>query len=194
MQLALQALELHQAHALLQSCAQTPGHLRQLIKGAGFGGDPTYVPWLIKHMSDPATARIAGEAFSLITAVDLGATNLDRKPPEGVELGPSDKVEDHDVAVDRDSGLDWPDPERVTRWWEANRRSFSTRVRIFMGAPLTSGHCLKILREGYQRQRIAAAQYLCLLNPGTPLINTNAPAWRQQTSLQSFPVTPHENA
>ena len=30
--------------------------------------------------------------------------------------------------------------------------------------------------EGYQRRRIAAVEYLCLLNPGTPLFNTSAPA------------------
>jgi hypothetical protein len=34
-----------------------------------------------------------------------------------------------------------------------------------------------------QRQRILAAHYLCLLDPGTPLFNTSAPAWRQQRWL-----------
>ena len=52
-----------------------------------------------------------------------------------------------------------------------------------MGEPVSVPHCQKVLREGYQRQRMAAAEYLCLLNPGTPLFNTRAPAWRQQRWL-----------
>jgi len=37
--------------------------------------------------------------------------------------------------------------------------------------------------EAMQRQRVLAAHYLCLLEPGTPLFNTSAPAWRQQRLL-----------
>jgi hypothetical protein len=52
-----------------------------------------------------------------------------------------------------------------------------------MGEPPSSAHALKVLREGFQRQRSAAALYLCLLKPGTPLFNIAAPAWRQQRLL-----------
>ena len=37
--------------------------------------------------------------------------------------------------------------------------------------------------ESIQRQRMAAATYLCLLVPDTQLFNTAAPAWRQQQLL-----------
>ncbi len=60
-----------------------------------------------------------------------------------------------------------------------NRQSFQPGVRYFMSAPVTQAHCRLVLREGYQRQRRAAAQYLCLLAPGTPLFPTAAPAWRR---------------
>jgi hypothetical protein len=52
-----------------------------------------------------------------------------------------------------------------------------------MGQPLNRDHCLKVLKEGFQRQRIAAAVYLSLLNPGTPLFEWRAPARRQQRLL-----------
>jgi hypothetical protein len=52
-----------------------------------------------------------------------------------------------------------------------------------MGAPITRDLCIAVLEHGYQRQRILAAHYLCLLEPGTPLFNTGAPAWRQQRLL-----------
>ena len=52
-----------------------------------------------------------------------------------------------------------------------------------MGERVNIEHCKRMLREGYQRQRIAAALYLSLLQPGTPLFSTSAPAWRQQRWL-----------
>jgi hypothetical protein len=55
-----------------------------------------------------------------------------------------------------------------------------------MGAPVSRDHCIHILKEGYQRQRIAAALYLCLLEPGTQLFPISAPAWRQQRWLEKM--------
>jgi len=56
--------------------------------------------------------------------------------------------------------------------------------RYFMGAPVTREHCIGVLTRGRQRQRSLAAHYLCLLEAGTPLFNTAAPAWRQERWLQ----------
>jgi hypothetical protein len=55
-----------------------------------------------------------------------------------------------------------------------------------MGKPPTWEHCLDVLKNGFQRQRIAAAEYLCLLRSGTPLFNTSAPAWRQKRLLDKM--------
>ncbi|MET0981012.1 MAG: hypothetical protein ABWY02_02860, partial [Telluria sp.] len=63
---------------------------------------------------------------------------------------------------------------------------FQPGVRYFLGAPPSVAHCRQVLREGYQRQRIAAAEYLCLLAPGTPLFPTSAPTWRQQRWLRQM--------
>ena len=64
-----------------------------------------------------------------------------------------------------------------------NGSRFQKGIRSFMGAPVTRDHCIDVLKNGYQRQRILAAHYLCLLEPGTPLFNTSAPAWRQERLL-----------
>ena len=100
-----------------------------------------------------------------------------------MELGPTDNPDDENVEMDPDDGLPWPDPEKIQKWWAANGQRFQPGVRYFMGEPPTREHCIDVLKNGYQRQRIAAAEYLCLLNPGTPLFNTAAPAWRQQRLL-----------
>jgi uncharacterized protein (TIGR02270 family) len=134
-------------------------------------------------MRRPLDARLAAEAFSLITGVDMTALNLEGSPPEDFHSGPTDDPDDENVDMDPDDGLPWPDPDKVEKWWTANAHRFQKGVRYFMGAPVTREHCIHVLKTGYQRQRILAAHYLCLLEPGTPLFNTSAPAWRQQRLL-----------
>jgi uncharacterized protein (TIGR02270 family) len=156
-----------------------------LIRGAGLVGDPAYTPWLISLMPDDSCARIAGEAFSLITGVDLAQLDLERKPPATSESWPNDEPNDANVGMDEDDGLPWPDAERVQGWWAANEQRFQPGVRHFMGESLNLERCLQVLRTGYQRQRIAAAIYLSLLNPGTSLFEWRAPAHRQKQLLAS---------
>jgi uncharacterized protein (TIGR02270 family) len=183
LQLVLKLLPPPQVNEFLKILARNPANQRLLIRGAGIAGDPYYVPWLIRQMEDLKLARLAGESFSFITGLDLAYLDLERKPPEGVEFGPNDDPEDDNVAMDEDDSLPWPDPARIQGWWDANKSRFTDGVRYFMGAPVTREHCTRILKEGYQRQRIAGALYLCLLEPGTKLFPTSAPAGRQQRWL-----------
>jgi uncharacterized protein (TIGR02270 family) len=184
--LVLKLVDATHASELLKTLAQDPANIRLLIQGAGIAGDPHYVSWLIKRVEDPKLNRLAGESFSFITGLDLAYLDLDRKPPEDFEPGPNDNPDDSDVSMDPDDSLPWPDPAKIQAWWDANKTRFTEGVRYFMGAPVTSEHCIHVLKEGYQRQRIAAAQYLCLLQPGTQLFPTSAPAWRQQRWLSKM--------
>jgi uncharacterized protein (TIGR02270 family) len=182
-QLSLQAMSIEEGRAFLQPLAQDAANIRRVIRGAGIAGDPIYVPWLIGFMADDPVARLAGESFSLITGLDFARLDLERKPPENFESGPNDDPDDPNVDMDEDDGLPWPDQKLIQQWWDANAHRFQPGVRYFMGEPLNRENCLRVLSEGYQRQRILAAHYLCLLNPGTVLFNTSAPAWRQQRLL-----------
>ncbi|MDU1801743.1 MAG: TIGR02270 family protein, partial [Pseudomonas aeruginosa] len=47
------------------------------IQATGLFGDPVAVPWLIQQMRDESLARVAGEAFSLITGADLALLDLE---------------------------------------------------------------------------------------------------------------------
>ena len=184
--LALQAMKTDAAHSALQQLSGKGENARWLIHGSGIVGDRAYVPWLLKQTEDLVVARLAGEAFSLISGVQLGQAALDRPAPEKFESGPNDDPDDPDVDMDPDDDLPWPDSHRIQRWWDANESRFPPGQRYFMGAPVTRAHCINVLKTGYQRQRILAAHYLCLLDPGTPLFNTSAPAWRQQRLLASM--------
>lgn len=182
-QLIIQTMDVATSHAWLKGLAPDPANLRWLLKGAGLVGDPMYVPWLIGHINNDRVARLAGEALSLITGLDLAWLDLERKPPENFESGPNDDPNDQNVEMDEDEGLPWPDQRLIQEWWNANSHRFQSGVRYFMGEPLNRENCLRVLKEGFQRQRIAAAFYLSLLNPGTPLFEWRAPAHRQERLL-----------
>ncbi|AGU47749.1 hypothetical protein VAPA_1c06190 [Variovorax paradoxus B4] len=183
--LLLKLMTPEQAMPLLKALFEAQADARLLIRGLGVSGDPQFVPLLIDRMDDPALSRLAGESFSLITGLDLEMLDLYRKPAEGLETGPTDDPADTDVAMDEDDGLPWPDAHRIGAWWAANAQNFEPGARYFMGAPPSWSHGLQVRKGGCQRQRRAASEHLCFLQPGTPLFPTDAPAWRQQHRLEA---------
>jgi len=182
--LALQAHEHHIGHEVLSEAARDPQRLTWVVRGSGVVGDPMYAPWLIGQMANARTARAAGEAFTLITGLDLSMPPYERTGAGPVDGEPNDDPNDPNVEVDADGRLPWPDADRVRRWWEENKDRFVMGRRYFMGAPVTRQHCIGVLTRARQRQRSLAAHYLCLLEAGTPLFNTAAPAWRQERWLR----------
>jgi len=182
-QLALQAMEVAPGHALLLESAALPEAQRLRIIGSGFIGDARYVPWLIEQMAHPAIARIAAEAFVTITGVDFNLEQMEIPPPDDFEDGPTEDPDDENVELPEDIALPWPDVGKIRQWWLANQSRFVPGGRHFMGQPVSASSCAGVLREGFQRQRVAAALHLCLLDAGAPLFATSAPAWRQQRWL-----------
>lgn len=186
LQLVLRVMDSSSARAWLKGFMQYPDWLRYVVMGAGITGEPVYVPWLIKQMAVPELMRIAGEAFSVITGVDLSYADLEGKRPEGFEAGPTENPEDENVNMDNDENLHWPDPELVQNWWESNKDRFQAGRRYLLGRLIASEGCEEALLAGYQRQRMAAALELTLLQPGTPLFETRAPGWRQERLLKTL--------
>ena len=182
-QLTVLAMSPTAAQGWLQSLALDPANQRWLIHGAGLSGDPKYVPWLIGHMADDALARLAGEAFSVLTGLDLARLDLERKPPQSLDSGPNDDPDDPNIEMDEDEGLPWPDEQRIGTWWTENSARFQSDLHTFMGEPLNGNCCRRVLSRGYQRQRIVAALLQSLLNSDQVLFEWRAPAWRQQRLL-----------
>lgn len=184
LQLMLRVMDVPSSSKWLSEFTQSPEVLRHAIVGAGIIGDPLYIPWLINLMTVPEVARVAGESFSMITGVDLAYDDLDGDWPEGFEAGPTENPEDEDVSMDADEDLPWPEPSLILAWWEKNKNLFQTGARYLVGKSITAEHCLWILKNGFQRQRRAAALELALLNKDEPLFNTSAPGFRQKKSLR----------
>jgi uncharacterized protein (TIGR02270 family) len=182
-QLAPRVLEVGNCQAWLRGLAQDETTRRYALIGCGVTGDPVYIPTLISQMAVPEYARVAGEAFSMITGVDLAYEDLDTDQPEGFEAGPTEDPADENVDLDPDEDLPWPNPELIDRWWHEHSREYQSGVRYLCGRPISEENCRRVLREGYQRQRISAAYELALMNPDEPLFEWRAPGFRQQEWL-----------
>ncbi|HJZ59463.1 MAG TPA: TIGR02270 family protein [Gemmataceae bacterium] len=180
--LAVRRLDPAAARRWVEMLWKVPGCERVAIQAAGALGDPVAVPRLLEKLAVPALARLAGEALGFITGVRIGDDRLDGPPPEGFEAGPTDDADDERVDLDPDDGLDWPDPEKTRKWWAQNQGRFSRGSRYLCGQPITPEHLKAVLREGYQRQRAAAALELALLHPREPLFEVRAPGWRQRVT------------
>ena len=183
LRLALKVMPNKRLRALLATMAKEPANLRPLIQGIASAGDPHYVPWLIAQMENPKLARLASDAFAFISGLDLAHLGFDRTRPDGVESSPNDDPDDEGVTMDEDENLPWPDVGKIATWWRDNGAHFAARTRYFVSAVPTTATCSEVLKTGFQRQRSAAAEYLVLLKPGTPLFNVAAPAQRQQRLL-----------
>ena len=178
----LRVCSAQEAQSMIRGLASDEQTARLAFMGSGIVGDPFYIPGLIARMDVPSAARVAGEAFSMITGVDLAYDDLDLDEPLA-EMGPTDDPEDENVEMDEDEDLPWPDKALVNEWWQKNQGRFQPGTRYLLGQPITAKNCQRVLREGYQLQRIAAALELALMNLDEPLFEWRAPGFRQQKLL-----------
>jgi len=182
-QLVPRVLRLDDAIGWVKQLATNAATRRVAVIGSGVVGDPSFIPGLIGLMSVPEYARVAGAAFSMITGVDLAFEDLEGDRPAGFEAGPTEDPDDENVEMDPDENLPWPAQGLVRRWWETNSERFRPGRRYLCGRALDAENCRRVLREGRQRQRIAAAYELALMNAAEPLFEWRAPAFRQEQWL-----------
>jgi uncharacterized protein (TIGR02270 family) len=167
--MALRCMDLPTAHGWQRALAQSADAIRLAVIGAGVIGDPTLIPWLIEQMAIPELARVAGEAFTMITGVDIAYEDLEGEWPEGFEAGPTEDPADENVAMDLDEDLPWPHPELINQWWHAHRSALQPGARYLLGKPMSPAWLRDVLRNSRQRQRAAAALELAMRQPGQPL-------------------------
>lgn len=183
MDIALRCMDVSQAKDWLQKLRSNPDQLRLSIVGAGVVGAPELINYLILDMENAKVARVAGEAFSMITGIDLAYDDLEHDKPEGFESGPTEEPEDEDVALDKDEDLPWPAPDLIKDWWDKNKKNFHEGRRYLRGKEITKDSLRDTLKQGTQRQRTAAALELGLMEPNRPLFEVRAPGKRQMKEM-----------
>lgn len=181
--LAVRRMDLSSALGWQKRLSSSNQFIRAAILTVGSIGDPSLVPWLISLMGQLPLARLAGQSFSMIVGVDLAYRDLERKPPEDFQAGPTEDPKDENVGMDPDDNLPWPEPALVQKWWEKNRDQFQNGTRYLLGKPITVEWLKTVLRDGRQRQRSAAALELAIRQPGQLLFNVKVPGFRQQQTL-----------
>ncbi len=162
-----------EAHSLLRGLAGNPKLERYAMIGSGILGDPIFVSGLISRMTSPDLARVAGEAFCLITGMDseLMAGAI---PDTEVEVN---------EQTEWDEGLAWPGQHVIEHWWKDNHSRFKSGQRYLCGQPIDVGNCKRVLSVGLQRQRIAAAFELTRLTENLPLFAWKAPGFDQKKAV-----------
>ena len=171
--------------ALLKTLDADERRERDVIRGFGYLGDPVAIDWLISKTELPQLCRIAGGSISMITGIDLAESDLETlDEPEGyLDMGPNDDPDDHNIAMDEDEDLPWPDPERVRAWWQSSAKLPSGQY-FLNGREKTRHELCIVIREGFQRQRNAAADNLALMNPDSLFYDTSLPTNKQRLWMQ----------
>ena len=178
--MALRCLPQSQATAWYSRLREAPQTRRLAAMAAGVLGAPEHMQDLLAWMNDPAAAREAGEAFSLLTGADLTWEELD-----GDALQQDGTEEDEAIAKESED-LPWPDAEKVTAWWRNHQSDFSRGTRYLVGKPISDAHLRDVLRQGTQRQRAAAALEWGIRKPHVSLFEVRAPGPIQARRLDSW--------
>lgn len=143
---------------------------RLVIKAVGGLGDAAALPWLLARMTEPEVACLAGEAFSLITGVDIALADL-----EAVHAAAKPAAAESPFPDVADEGLPRPSALHVAAWLHGNGAAFVAGRHYLLGhakSPSASEHAWA---HGYQRQRRAAA-YELACHHGAATLRT----WRQR--------------
>jgi uncharacterized protein (TIGR02270 family) len=181
--LGLRVMDREQAVTWVRDHAKAEGYERAIIEAIATIGDPVSIPWLISMMDKPEYSRLAAESFASITGLDLAYADMDTDQPAGYESGPTENPADDVVDMDPDEELVWPDQQKISDWWSSQQNRFSNGGRYLNGSQITREHCIDVLKNGYQRQRRAAAVELAIFEQQQPLFNTSATAKRQSQLL-----------
>lgn len=191
MDVVLRAMEPAAAQQWIKELAADKSQLRYALIASGIQGDPVYLPALMRQFENEEVALVAGEAFEMITGLNMFRESLEVIPEHPVasaseetdvaelsdDIGEEDDDDDEDLG--EDTGLVMPDMEKMIPWFAENKDRFQVGQRYLCGQPITPESCTGILATGQQRQRKAAALELVLAQPGSVLFETRAQGRRQ---------------
>jgi len=170
LQLCFRVLPVEEAREWISMLAKDETHSRTIIKATGILGDPHAVNWLIDKMQDKTLAKLAGEAFTVITGADLEKYNLTSELAQHHPLN----IDDESIELDDDENLPYPDYKKVTKLWRSHGQKFIVGRRYFTGQPINTELLKATIENGNQRQRYSAALELALNDNGFAFENTKA--------------------
>lgn len=185
MALCFRVLPLETARSWISLLAKTPSNSRLVITATAYLGDPQAINWLIAQMRIPALTRLAGEAFTTITGIDLQEYKLilEELPDLDAQL-PDDGAQNEEISLSDDEYLPFPDVNKIAAIWQKYQQRYAPAQRYFMGQIISPGisaseHLRHVFANGQQRQRQMAALELALLEPAYFLLNHAAKGFNE---------------
>jgi uncharacterized protein (TIGR02270 family) len=172
--ISFRVLPIEQSRGWISTLSKTEGQGRSVIKATGVLGDPQAVNWLISKMQDESVAKLAGEAFCLITGIDIEQHQLIDESKNEQENQDDTDMEDESVELNEDENLPWPDYKKIKKLWMNHGKHFIAGQRYVYGKPLSAEYMKSRLSTAYQRQRQAFGLELSLIDSNMPMLNYKA--------------------
>ena len=172
--IVFRSLAVNDAREWISRMAELPEQQRSIVQAVGTLGDPHAVDWLIGKTQLPELSRLAGEAFTSISGIDLEANQLalEDNQPEMLTSTLDDENSDQ-VEMDDDENLPWPDHTLLAQYWVGIRGRFQEGQRYLLGMPIEHLNAEMASSPLTQRQLRAIAMELALKTPGQGLVNVS---------------------
>lgn len=175
-ELAPLGLDAADAQALVRALLGSGQGRRWGVVALATLGRAESLEWLVGKMEDPLLGRIAGAAFSQITGAHMGLDELELDEFPDDPENPSVDADGTEGFIE--SGLAWPEPERVTRWLEQNEHRFAPDTRLLFGTAAWTQPDPPEPVLPYQAAFRAVAHEIALRSPTARL-----PNWRARVAL-----------
>ncbi len=154
------------------------------IVALGYTGRVTAVDTCLPYLADEKVAKLAGEAVSAITGLEIDGEFRKREaePEEPPALEENDP--DADLVLGPEAMLPLPQPGAVQRWWKEARARFDPAVRYLGGKPWSPEVLVSAFTGGFMRRRRVVGLELAVRSRGEYDVETRKWA-REQLSVMA---------
>ena len=169
----------------LLGLATDPETRREALAAVGVAGRASGAELCLDLMRDEWSARLAGEAFSAITGLEIAGEFADAEATDPYDEIPPDADPSAEPVPEPwgEGALACPAREAVTRWWMAARGRFVPSGRYLGGVPASAERAVALLGKAPMRRRPALALEICARSAGAVDIDVTDWARVQQRAL-----------
>ena len=172
-------------HRIVYEALSDPGAARSAFWALGHIGTREAAEHCLAAMSDPALARLAGEAYASITGIDLARERLTMRETDDKPSLPPIEEDDLDAdLVPRHEDL-WPtpDPALCADHWARVGEKYAPHIRHLRGKPFDLAVLMAAVDKGPMLRRGDYALELYVRTNGACDVETRAASFTQRRMI-----------
>ncbi len=171
---------------VVQALAEEPTR-KDALFALGFAGTRAAAEACLDVMKEEESGKLAGEAFTAITGLDLATSGMiAAEPPAPDEPTPFEEDDlDADLVPKPEDLLPRPEVDRIAAWWGKNRNRFDPDRRYLRGTQASLGALRDGLERGPTRRRHATALELAVRSQNRLWVQTRAFCSVQRRQMQA---------